>query len=112
VIQILRGEGASITAFDPAATERAREILGDTVRYVADPYEVLPGADALLILTDWKEFEALDLARVRESLASPVVIDGRNLFSRQQMMQARINYFSIGREAVKFARTMDSSLTG
>jgi UDPglucose 6-dehydrogenase len=48
----------------------------------------LPGAEALLILTDWKEFESLDLARVRENLAAPLVIDGRNLFSRKQMMQA------------------------
>ena len=110
VINVLRREGAGIVAFDPAAIGRAREILGDEVGYAADPYEALRGAEALLILTDWKEFESLDLARVRESLASPVVIDGRNLFSREQMMQARLNYFSIGREAVRLAPTMDPSL--
>jgi UDPglucose 6-dehydrogenase len=111
VIQTLRSEGARITAFDPAANERAREIMGDDVAYVADPYQALPGADALLILTDWKEFQSLDLTRVRESLASPVVVDGRNLFSREQMTQARLNYFSIGREAVKLTPVTDSRVT-
>jgi UDPglucose 6-dehydrogenase len=110
VIQILRSEGAAITAFDPAASERAREIMGEDVDYAGDAYQALSGADALLILTDWKEFESLDLARVRESLASPVVIDGRNLFSREQMTQARLNYFSIGREAVKLAPVTDSKV--
>jgi UDPglucose 6-dehydrogenase len=110
VIQILRSEGAYITAFDPAAIERAREILGDGVAYASNPYEVLPGADALLILTDWKEFESLDLERVRETLAAPVVIDGRNLFSREQMHCARLNYVSVGREGVKLTSIVDSGL--
>jgi UDPglucose 6-dehydrogenase len=109
IIQILHNEGAEIAAFDPAATERAREVLGDLIGYFPDPYAAARGRDALLILTDWPEFQSLDLDRVRDSLANPVVIDGRNLFSRERMIGARLSYYSIGREAVRLSPVPDSS---
>ncbi len=101
IIQALVKEGCQIAAFDPAAIERARSILGDIIQYAPNPYSAAKGADALLILTDWKEFATLDLACIRASLKYPIVIDGRNLYSMEDMANAGLNYYSVGRAAVE-----------
>jgi UDPglucose 6-dehydrogenase len=81
--------------------EKAREILtASAISYARDPYEAAVGADALLLLTDWKEFAELDLDRLREQLAYPIVIDGRNLFDPQVMAEHGFIYSSIGRPDV------------
>src|SRR5215467_14991544 len=82
VIQALLKEGCRVTAFDPAAMERARAVLGASISYAPDVYAAADGADALLILTEWKEFANLDLARIKRLLRSPIVVDGRNVFSQ------------------------------
>jgi UDPglucose 6-dehydrogenase len=97
VVEALVAEGCEIRAYDPAAAERAREILGDKVSYVASMYEAIEGADALLILTEWQEFKGLDLARVRKSLRYPIVIDGRNLLDAEVMRRHGFTYLSMGR---------------
>lgn len=97
VVQALLREGCHIVAFDPAAMQRARTVLGETVAYAADPYAAAKGADALLILTEWKEFAALDLARIKGLLNYPIVLDGRNLYSPQEMAKAGLHYYSVGR---------------
>ena len=74
-------EGCEIRAHDPAAVERAREVLPTHgVSYHDTAYEAARGADALLILTDWQEFAELDLDRLRSELSYPIVVDGRNLY--------------------------------
>jgi len=101
VVQHLVHEGATVTAYDPAATIRARKEFSDiTVSFAADSYAAMTDADALLILTEWPEFAALDLKRVRNLLRSPIVLDGRNLYSPSQMKAAGLDYMSIGRPAV------------
>ena len=100
VVEALLAEGCDIRAYDPAATERARELLGDRVSYVASAYEAVEGADALLILTEWQEFKLLDLARVRQSLRYPIVIDGRNLLDPEAMRRHGFTYLSMGRPDV------------
>jgi UDPglucose 6-dehydrogenase len=97
VIEMLLEEKCQIVAFDPAAMERARQILGNKISYAPDAYAAAEGADALLILTEWKEFTSLDLGRIKRLLRSPIVLDGRNLFSRAEMAEAGLNYHSIGR---------------
>jgi len=97
VIQMLLEEKCEIVAFDPAAMDRARQILGNSISYAPDAYSAIEGADALLILTEWKEFANLDLARIRRLLRSPIVLDGRNLFTHAEMAEAGLNYHSIGR---------------
>jgi UDPglucose 6-dehydrogenase len=97
IIKSLLAEGAQITAYDPAATDRARVILGDSVTYAADAYTAAEGADALLVLTEWREFLHLDLKRMKKLLRYPLVLDGRNLFSPQEMIGAGLSYYSMGR---------------
>jgi len=103
VIRRLLQHDCQITAFDPAALERTRDLLGDLITYADDPYSAMANADALLILTDWKEFASLDLARVRSSLRYPIVLDGRNLYEPTPMAEAGLNYYSIGRPPVEVA---------
>ena len=67
--------------------------------YAADPYEAARDADAVLILTDWKEFAALDFARLKECVHFPIVIDGRNLYQPQEMENHGFSYVSVGRPA-------------
>jgi UDPglucose 6-dehydrogenase len=101
LVQALLKEGCEIAAHDPAAMERARaELAGSTIAWCGDPYAAAQGADALLILTDWKEFGELDLPRLRAALKYPVVLDGRNLCSPEVMAQNGFTYVSIGRATI------------
>ena len=101
VVEMLLREGCEIRAYDPAAMERAREVLSERgVSYCESPYDAARGADALLILTDWKEFATLDLERVRAVMAYPIVVDGRNLYHPAIMSAAGFIYCSIGRADV------------
>ena len=101
VIKKLLEAGASITAYDPAAMERAKEVLPptDKLSYAADLYEAAKDADAVLILTDWKEFAEIDLTRLNRAVHFPIVIDGRNLYKPQQMLDRGFTYVSVGRPA-------------
>jgi UDPglucose 6-dehydrogenase len=101
IIKSLLKEGCLITAYDPAAMERAaQELAKGSVSFASDPYEALKGADACLILTEWEDFGALDLARMRSLLRYPIVVDGRNLFHPAKMEAAGLNYYSVGRPDV------------
>ncbi len=98
LIELLLQEGAEVIAYDPAAMERAREVLASSnLRYAESPYEAAKDADALLILTDWEEFAVLDLERVQAALKYPIIIDGRNLYSPQAMARRGFYYLSVGR---------------
>src|SRR5271156_4344779 len=99
LVQTLLQEGCQIAAYDPAAQERARELLNSSVEYASDAYEAARGADALLILTEWDEFASLDLDRLREQLKYPIVIDGRNLYDPEAMAAHGFTYYSVGRPA-------------
>lgn len=100
IIRRLLAEGAEVAAYDPQASERARAVLPD-VTYCADAYGVLPGAEALLILTEWEEFETADLDRVRNLMARPLMIDGRNMFSPEKVASCGIQYIGLGRPAAR-----------
>jgi len=99
LVQSLLQEGCQIAAYDPAASERAREVLKSGIELVNDPYEAARGADALLILTEWDEFATLDLDRIFKQLKYPIVIDGRNLYDPETMAIRGFNYYSVGRPA-------------
>ncbi|MGA0871322.1 MAG: UDP-glucose dehydrogenase family protein [Phycisphaerales bacterium] len=92
--------GAAVRAFDPVALENLASELPEATR-VDDMYEVLEGADALVICTEWNEFRTPDFPEISRRLAAPLVFDGRNLYRRQQMEDLGIVYLSVGRPAVR-----------
>jgi UDPglucose 6-dehydrogenase len=100
LVQELLREGCHICAYDPAAIDRAREVLTSGVEFASDAYQAAAGADALLILTEWEEFAALDLDRLHALLKYPIVLDGRNLYNPSVMLEHGFSYYSIGRPAV------------
>ncbi len=101
VIRRLLEAGAHITAYDPAAMERAKAVLppSDKMRYGSTLYEAAQDADAVLILTDWKEFAEIDLAELNRAVRFPIIVDGRNLYKPQHMADHGFTYVSIGRPA-------------
>lgn len=99
LVQSLVQEGCKVRAYDPAAMDRARPLLGTSVTFASSAYHAAHGADALLILTEWEEFANLDLSRLRSELRYPIVIDGRNLYDPEVMANQGFTYYSIGRPA-------------
>jgi UDPglucose 6-dehydrogenase len=97
IINQLLGEGAAVRAYDPEASATARRIFGDRIAICDESYDALQGADALAIVTEWNEFREPDFRRIRQLLKSPVVFDGRNIYSPEQMRALGFTYFSIGR---------------
>jgi|SRR6187402_1787335 len=107
LIRLFLAEGCSVAAYDPAGIDRTKEILpeSDKLRYAADAYDAAEGADALLILTDWKEFGDLDLDRMRLLLQFPILIDGRNLYKPSHVTKHGFSYFSVGRSVARPVRS-------
>ena len=97
IVKGLRALGAEVVASDPEAIGTFRAAAGDVARYVVDPYDALPGADALLIVTEWNEYRGVDLARVKKLLKTPVIFDGRNVFDPGTVRAAGFEYRGIGR---------------
>jgi len=95
----LLARGASVTAYDPVAMDEARRIFGDEPRiaYAENPDAALVGADALAIVTEWKEFRSPDFARIASTLKTPVIFDGRNLYEPRDVRDCGIDYQPIGR---------------
>jgi len=108
VIEMLLSEGAHIVAFDPAAMERARAHFAGRIEFTDDELSAMTGADAVVILTDWKQFAALDPEKIKAALRYPIVIDGRNLFSAETMRAAGLTYHSVGHAPVEAAARMHS----
>ncbi|WP_255989037.1 UDP-glucose dehydrogenase family protein [Chitinolyticbacter albus] len=97
IIEELLKRGARIVAFDPVAMKETQRIVGDRIGYAESPMAALAGADALLLVTEWKEFQNPDFERVSALLKQPVVFDGRNLFDPDMVKRAGIAYEAIGR---------------
>jgi UDPglucose 6-dehydrogenase len=97
VIERLLAAGATVRAYDPEAGETARRIFNGRVSLAEKSYEALAGADALAIVTEWNEFREPDFDRMRKMMRSPIVFDGRNIYSPEQMRALGFTYFSIGR---------------
>jgi UDPglucose 6-dehydrogenase len=97
VINTLLDKGAKIKAFDPVASDEAKRIFKESIDLYDDPIEVVKDADALIILTEWKEFRSPDFNKVKSFLRSPKIFDGRNLYDPALMRNIGIDYFPIGR---------------
>ncbi|TAL39103.1 MAG: UDP-glucose/GDP-mannose dehydrogenase family protein [Spirochaetes bacterium] len=98
IINILREHGARFKAHDPVAMDVAKSIIGaSNIEYIANSYDVLDGADALLLLTEWNQFRKPDYEKIKAHLKSPVVFDGRNVYDPLKMREMGFEYYSIGR---------------
>lgn len=101
VIKKLLEAGASVTAYDPAAMDLAKKAIppSEKLRFAESVYDAAQDADAVLILTDWKEFASLDLVKLNTVVRFPIIIDGRNLYSPKVMTEHGFTYVSVGRPA-------------
>ena len=95
----LLAAGATVTAYDPAAMHEAQRVLGNEprVRYAQSPNDALDGADALVIVTEWKEFRSPDFELIKERLKQPLIVDGRNLYDPALVRGMGFDYLAIGR---------------
>ncbi|MDT3695598.1 MAG: UDP-glucose/GDP-mannose dehydrogenase family protein [Ignavibacterium sp.] len=97
LIKLLLASGATITAYDPEANNTMKSALGDIITYVETSDETLKGADALIVVTEWKEFRNPDFELIKKSLNAPVIFDGRNLYDLEKLNEMKFTYYSIGR---------------
>lgn len=101
VIDLLLKAGADVVAFDPVAMEEARKhYLGERVAYAETQYGALEGADAMVLMTEWKLFRIPNWSRVKTLMRGNVIVDGRNIYSPQELKEAGFRYFSIGKKDV------------
>ena len=89
--------GAAVRAYDPEANGTAHRLFGDRIALCEKSYDAVTGADALAVVTEWNEFREPDFKRVKQLLKSPIVFDGRNIYSPEHMRALGFTYFSIGR---------------
>jgi len=96
IIPALQAAGATISAFDPEGETEARRLLQD-VDFASDPYAAAMGADAVVIITEWDQFRALDLDRLKADMAAPVLVDLRNIYRPDDVRRQGFEYTSVGR---------------
>jgi len=101
IIDLLLKEGAQIAAYDPEAIDNSKLKYGTAIEFVKDPYDVLKGTDAVLLITEWGLFRRPDFDRMKELMKQKIIFDGRNQFDLQEIQKTGFEYYSIGRRAVK-----------
>jgi UDPglucose 6-dehydrogenase len=99
IIPLLQEAGIKIQAYDPVGQEEAAKYLSDVI-WSKSAYDAMKGADAVLILTEWNEFRALDFAKMAGFLNYPLLIDMRNIYRPEEMIAAGFDYVSIGRPTI------------
>jgi UDPglucose 6-dehydrogenase len=97
LIEKLLKAGAIVKAYDPAAINETKKVLGNRIEYASDPYEALEGADAFVLMTEWSEFHLPDFNKMAELMKGKVVFDGRNIYDPSQLRKLGFTYFGIGR---------------
>jgi UDPglucose 6-dehydrogenase len=101
VVEGLLERGAEVVAHDPVAAGAARGIFGDRIRYAENNYQALADADALVIITEWKQYRVPDFARMKSLMRQPLVFDGRNVFTPARLREFGFEYHSVGRPPVR-----------
>jgi UDPglucose 6-dehydrogenase len=93
--------GAEVVAYDPVAINNAKQVLGDIITYASSVYDAISQADALMIVTEWKEFTQLDFASLVKKMNHPIIFDGRNCLEEEQLKACgNVEYYSIGRPVI------------
>lgn len=103
-IRLLLDAGCRVKVYDPVAMDECRRRIGDSVEYALDMYEAVQDADALLLLTEWKQFRMPSWPVIRNSMRRPLVIDGRNIYDAAELEGAGFLYSSIGRKTPEFEK--------
>ncbi len=101
IIEHLIKAGAKVKAYDPVAMDEAKKVLGDSIEFGKDPYDVLIDADALLLVTEWPEFRIPNLGVMEKLMKNKVILDGRNIYDTEEMADYGFTYYSIGRSTVQ-----------
>ncbi len=101
LIKLLLEAGATVKAYDPEANNTTKAVLGDIIQYAETSDETLKNSDALIVVTEWKEFRNPDFDKIKQGLKTPVIFDGRNLYDLDKMKELKFTYYSIGRSIVK-----------
>ena len=101
IISALLGQGAKISAFDPVATDTAKKVFDDKIELCGEMYEPLKNADALVLITEWPQFKEPEFDKIKSLLKTPIIFDGRNIYSPKRMKELGFGYFSIGRPIVQ-----------
>jgi UDPglucose 6-dehydrogenase len=96
IINLLLKEGAIIKAYDPVAMENAKKML-PKIQYCSNAYDVAEGADAIIVITEWREFKLLNMERIKKIMNKPVIFDGRNIYDSERTRKMGFEYYSIGR---------------
>jgi UDPglucose 6-dehydrogenase len=96
IINALLKYGATVKAYDPVATTSAKKVFKDTIHYAKDNYTLLKGADALTVITEWNEFRRPDFEKMLKLMKSPIIFDGRNIYSPQKIKAIGFEYYGIG----------------
>ncbi len=97
IVGALLKHGADITAFDPKAMDNAKKLVGDKIKYAADAFDAVRGADVVAVLTEWVDFKSLDLARLKTEMKTPRIVDLRNLLDKDEAVKLGFSYVGIGR---------------
>lgn len=105
IAQNLSKYGANVVAYDPVASDNAKRILGDRIKYASSIHEAVTDADALFIVTEWAEFKQVDLTNLVKCMKHPIIFDGRNCFDVNKLTDCEaIEYYSIGRPAIRIGK--------
>ena len=97
IIELLRKEGVHVKAYDPVAARKAKPILGSSVVFCKDAYQVAKDSNCLLVVTEWNEFKELDFKKIKKLMRQAVIIDGRNIYDPAEMKRLGFKYVGIGR---------------
>ncbi len=97
LIKSLVEAGCKINVYDPIATEECRRRIGDVVNYCKDKYDAIVDADALVLVTEWKEFRLPSWNVIKKAMRNTIVIDGRNLYDKQELTDLGFTYYGIGK---------------
>ena len=101
LIQALLEEEALLSLYDPKATENMKTIFPEKapqIQYTSSPYQAAEDANAILMVTEWDELKDLDLKKIKEVMANPILVDGRNIFDSGQVRSIGFEYYSVGRK--------------
>ena len=100
IVQALLDGGADVHVFDPEGMDAAKAVLGP-VTYGKNPYEIAAGAEAIVVVTEWDEFRALDFRRLKQEMKAPVIVDLRNIYKPEEMEKYGFSHFPIGKRTAK-----------